>query len=61
MPTKHECFVRGYGIETVAYMCSIRGLPKGKSCTVRDLPKGQSRTLHEVEKEYIGSKNQIFI
>ena len=59
--SKHEHCVRGYGISTVAYTHSVRRLPKVKSRTVCDLSKGQSRTLGEVEKYYIGSKNQFFI
>ena len=60
MPLKHECYVRGYGISTVTYMCSVRRLPEGKSHTVRDLSKGQSRTLCELEKDCVGPKNQFF-
>ena len=61
MPSKHERCIRNYGISTVAYTHSVRGLPEGKSRTVRDLSKGQLRTLREVEKNYVGPKNQFFI
>ena len=60
-PSKNEHCVHGYGISTVAYTRSVCGLPTGNLRTVRNLPKGQLRTLCEVEKEYIGSKNQYFI
>ena len=49
-PSKHGHCVRGYGMLTVTYTCSVHGFPKRQSCT---LPEGK--------KEYIGSKIQIFI
>ena len=61
MPSKHEHCVHGYGISTVMYTHSIRGFPKGKARRVRDLSKGQSCTLREVEKDYVGTKNNFFI
>ena len=61
VPSKHEFYVRGYGMLIVMYTRSVCGLPERKLRTVHDFPKGQSRTLREVEKEYIGSKIQFFI
>ena len=61
MSSKHERCVRGYGISTVMYTCSVHGMPEGKSRTVGELSTGQSHTLQEVEKYYVGPKNQFFI
>ena len=61
MSSKQERCVRRYGISTVTYTRSVCRLPEGKSRTVCDLSKGQPHTLREVEKYYVGSKNQFFI
>ena len=56
MLSKHEHYVRRYGISTVAYMHFVHGFPEGKSCTICDLSKGQLRTLQKVEKIHVGPK-----